>query len=227
MPVPDDARERCERLIAAVRATEPDGRRTARWVRTDGLHLTLRFLGATPPAGVAAVESAMRQVAATGAPFEAVIGDGDHTDALLLIDEPTFPGCRVWARPIGGLEMRDDKGEDVKVRCVAEGDPNQAHIERLEQMRPHRLVEIEHFFNTYKLLEDKMVDVVGWRAPSTPRSRPSAGRPRTARTAPISRSPAPTRSRAPPAPRSPRRSRAWPPESGSRGRPARSSSSGA
>jgi inorganic pyrophosphatase len=90
-------------------------------------------------------------------------GDGDPTDILLLIDEPTFTGCHVWARPIGVLEMRDEKGADYKVLCVAEGDPNQAHIERLEQMRPHRLVEIEHFFNTYKLLEDKTVDVVGWR----------------------------------------------------------------
>ena len=84
--------------------------------------------------------------------------DGDHTDALLVIDEPTFTGCHVWARPVGVLEMRDDKGADFKVLCVAEGDPNQAHIERLEQMRPHRLVEIEHFFNTYKLLEDKTVE---------------------------------------------------------------------
>jgi inorganic pyrophosphatase len=90
-------------------------------------------------------------------------GDGDHTDALLLIDEPTFPGCRVWARPIGGLEMRDDKGPDFKVLCVAVADPHQAHVERLEQVRPHRLVEIEHFFNTYKLLEAKETDVVGWR----------------------------------------------------------------
>ena len=56
-------------------------------------------------------------------------GDGDHTDALLLIDEPTFPGCRVWARPIGGLEMRDDQGEDFKVLCVAVADPHQAHVE--------------------------------------------------------------------------------------------------
>jgi inorganic pyrophosphatase len=90
-------------------------------------------------------------------------GDGDHTDALLLIDEPTFPGCRVWARPIGGLEMRDDKGPDFKVLCVAVADPHQGHVERLDQVRPHRLVEIEHFFNTYKLLEAKETDVVGWR----------------------------------------------------------------
>ena len=58
--------------------------------------------------------------------------DGDHTDALLIIDEPTFTGCRVWARPIGGLEMRDEMGFDFKVLCVAIGDPHQAHIERLE-----------------------------------------------------------------------------------------------
>ncbi len=90
-------------------------------------------------------------------------GDGDHTDALLIIDEPTFTGCHVWARPIGGLEMRDEKGVDFKTLCVAIGDPHQQHIERLEQMRPHRLVEIEHFFQTYKTLEDKTVDVVGWR----------------------------------------------------------------
>ena len=90
-------------------------------------------------------------------------GDGDHTDALLIIDEPTFTGCHVWARPIGGLEMRDEKGFDFKVLCVAIGDAHQQHIERLEQVRPHRLVEIEHFFQTYKALEDKTVDVVGWR----------------------------------------------------------------
>jgi inorganic pyrophosphatase len=89
--------------------------------------------------------------------------DGDHTDALLVIDEPTFTGCRVWGRPIGGLEMRDEKGFDFKVLCVAIADPHQAHIERLEQVRPHRLVEIENFFATYKLLEKKETEIVGWR----------------------------------------------------------------
>jgi inorganic pyrophosphatase len=89
--------------------------------------------------------------------------DGDHTDALLIIDEPTFTGCHVWARPVGGLEMHDEKGFDFKVLCVALGDPNQRHIERLDQVRPHRLVEIENFFQTYKLLENKQVDINGWR----------------------------------------------------------------
>lgn len=89
-------------------------------------------------------------------------GDGDATDALLIIDEPTFTGCHVWARPVGGLEMRDEQGPDFKILCVAVGDPQQAHVDRLDQIRPHRLVEIEHFFQTYKLLEDKTVEVVGW-----------------------------------------------------------------
>jgi inorganic pyrophosphatase len=89
--------------------------------------------------------------------------DGDHTDALLLIDEPTFTGCHVWARPIGGLEMRDEMGFDFKVLCVAVADPHQAHVTRLDQVRPHRLIDIEHFFTTYKLLEDKAVEMIGWR----------------------------------------------------------------
>jgi inorganic pyrophosphatase len=89
--------------------------------------------------------------------------DGDHTDALLLIDEPTFPGCHVYARPVGGLEMRDEKGFDFKVLCVAISDPHNAGIERLDQVDPHRLREIEHFFETYKLLEQKTVEIAGWR----------------------------------------------------------------
>jgi inorganic pyrophosphatase len=98
-----------------------------------------------------------------GYTVDTISGDGDPTDILLLIDEPTFPGCHVWARPIGGLEMRDEKGQDFKVLCVAIGDPHQQHVERLDQVRPHRLVEIENFFQTYKLLEDKTVEVVGWK----------------------------------------------------------------
>lgn len=89
--------------------------------------------------------------------------DGDHTDALLLIDEPTFPGCHVSARPIGGLEMCDEHGFDFKVLCVAVNDPHNAAIERLDQLDPHRLREIEHFFETYKLLENKSVEIAGWR----------------------------------------------------------------
>ena len=88
--------------------------------------------------------------------------DGDHTDAMVLLAEPSFPGCHVWARPVGGLRMHDEKGEDFKVLCVALGDPLWEHADRLEQVSPHRLREIEHFFATYKLLEDKEVEIHGW-----------------------------------------------------------------
>jgi hypothetical protein len=56
----------------------------------------------------------------------------------------------------------DEKGDDFKVLCVAVGDSLYDHVERLDQVSPHRLREIEHFFATYKLLEDKRVEVHGW-----------------------------------------------------------------
>ena len=89
-------------------------------------------------------------------------GDGDHTDAIVLLDEPTFPGCRIRARPIGVLEMHDDKGPDQNILCVALGDPHWEHVQRLADVSPQKLIEVEHFFATYKLLEDKSVDVDGW-----------------------------------------------------------------
>ena len=89
-------------------------------------------------------------------------GDGDHTDALVLLAEPTFPGCHLWARPVGGLRMTDDKGDDFKVLCVALDDPLWAEVKTLDGVSPHRLREIEHFFATYKLLEEKGVDIGGW-----------------------------------------------------------------
>ena len=88
--------------------------------------------------------------------------DGDHTDAMLLIDEPTFPGCHVWARPVGVLKMADEQGVDYKVLCVALADPMYAHLEALRQVSPHKLREIEQFFHTYKNLEDKSVEIDGW-----------------------------------------------------------------
>jgi inorganic pyrophosphatase len=89
--------------------------------------------------------------------------DGDHTDAVLLIGEGTFPGCRVEARVVGGLEMCDENGFDFKVLCVAVADPQYSHYLRLDDVSPHRLREIENFFQTYKLLENKEVEIVGWR----------------------------------------------------------------
>jgi inorganic pyrophosphatase len=89
--------------------------------------------------------------------------DGDALDALVVVDEPTFPGCHVVARPIGVLDMRDDKGPDQKILAVPIGDPRFASIRDLHDIDQHWLREIENFFQTYKALEDKWTDVVGWR----------------------------------------------------------------
>ncbi len=88
--------------------------------------------------------------------------DGDELDALVVVDEPTFPGCHVVARPIGVLDMRDEKGPDNKILAVPIGDPRFSRIHDLSDIDPHWLREIENFFQTYKALEDKWTDVVGW-----------------------------------------------------------------
>jgi inorganic pyrophosphatase len=88
--------------------------------------------------------------------------DGDPLDVLVLIAEPTFPGCVVRARPIGVLDMADDKGHDYKILAVAHDDPRYEQVAALEDLSPHRLREIENFFETYKTLEGRETTVTGW-----------------------------------------------------------------
>ncbi|MCC6935571.1 MAG: inorganic diphosphatase [Thermomicrobiales bacterium] len=88
--------------------------------------------------------------------------DGDHLDILVVVHEPTFPGCIVESRPVGGLDMADEKGSDFKVLAVPTGDPRFDHIHTLRDLAPHTLLEIEAFFATYKLLEPKDTEVLGW-----------------------------------------------------------------
>lgn len=88
--------------------------------------------------------------------------DGDHLDILVLVQEPTFPGCMIEARPLGGLDMADEKGPDFKVLAVPVGDPRFSHYRSLEEVGDHWLKEIETFFATYKLLEPKQTEVLGW-----------------------------------------------------------------
>ena len=88
--------------------------------------------------------------------------DGDPLDVLVVIAEPTFPGCVVRARPIGVLDMADEKGHDYKILAVAHDDPRWERVYTLEDISPHRLLEIENFFQTYKTLEKRQTDVRGW-----------------------------------------------------------------
>ncbi len=88
--------------------------------------------------------------------------DGDPLDVLVLVTEPTFPGCVMQVKPIGVFHMADEKGPDEKVICVPVSDPIWNRLEDLSDMNPHLLKEIEHFFQVYKDLENKRVDVGGW-----------------------------------------------------------------
>lgn len=88
--------------------------------------------------------------------------DGDEVDILVLIEEPTFSGCLLEAKPIGMLEMRDEKGPDNKVLGVATGDPRWRYVEDIHDIPSHLLIEIENFFLTYKRLEAKVVTSEGW-----------------------------------------------------------------
>ena len=88
--------------------------------------------------------------------------DGDALDALVLVTEPTFPGCMIEAKPIGLFKMWDEKGPDEKILCVPVKDPLWNHINSLNEAPPHMLHEIEHFFQVYKDLEDKKTGTDGW-----------------------------------------------------------------
>jgi inorganic pyrophosphatase len=88
--------------------------------------------------------------------------DGDPLDALVLVWEPTFPGCIIEAKPVGLFRMRDEKGPDEKILCVPLADPLWNHIERLSDVPPHLLKEIQNFFSIYKELEEKKIGVEGW-----------------------------------------------------------------
>jgi inorganic pyrophosphatase len=89
--------------------------------------------------------------------------DGDPLDALVLIDEPTFPGCLIRCRAIGMFHMRDEAGGDDKVMCIPAGDPRLDHLQDLADIGEFYRLEIQHFFETYKDLEPgKSVEGAHW-----------------------------------------------------------------
>jgi len=88
--------------------------------------------------------------------------DGDPLDVLVLTAEPTFPMCVMEVKPIGVFHMADEKGPDEKIICVPISDPIWNRRNDVADINPHRLKEIEHFFQVYKDLEKKKVDVGGW-----------------------------------------------------------------
>ncbi len=96
-------------------------------------------------------------------------GDGDPLDVLMIVEEPTFPGCHVRMRPIGTLVMSDEKGEDEKILGVPVDDPRFNRIHDLKDLDEHWQKEITAFFRTYKELQPVAVqpDVKGWDGPES------------------------------------------------------------
>ena len=90
--------------------------------------------------------------------------DGDHLDALVLTDSPTFPGCVLEARAVGLLHMIDGGEADEKILAVPVKNPRYKNIKTMDDLEPHILDEIKHFFEQYKKLEKKEVEVKNWES---------------------------------------------------------------
>ena len=89
--------------------------------------------------------------------------DGDPLDALVLVEEPTFPGCVIRSRPIGMFRMTDEKGGDDKVLAVPAGDPRLDYLHDIHNVPEFDRLEIQHFFEVYKDLEPgKSVEGAEW-----------------------------------------------------------------
>jgi len=89
--------------------------------------------------------------------------DGAPLDAMVIMEEPTFAGCLMQARPIGVLDMNDSGAYDGKLLCVPIADPRQKEIKSIKQIAPNQLEEVAEFFRTYKSLEGRVVVIDGWR----------------------------------------------------------------
>ncbi len=85
--------------------------------------------------------------------------DGDPLDILVLMQEPVEPLTIVRAKPLGGLQMEDDKGVDDKIIAVCIDDPAYEPYSKLADIPQHVMKEVDRFFRDYKILEDKRVDV--------------------------------------------------------------------
>ena len=99
--------------------------------------------------------TAMTYPADYGYVEQTLAGDGDPLDALVLNEEPVYPGVICEARPVAVLWMRDEAGEDAKVICVPTKEPRFQDVHDVGDLPDNLVAEIEHFFEAYKALEPK------------------------------------------------------------------------
>lgn len=88
--------------------------------------------------------------------------DGDPLDVLVMTNEPTFPGCVIEARPLGIFRMRDRGLADDKILAVPATDPLFDNYLDLDNVPPHFLHEVAHFFSVYKDLQHIRVEPLEW-----------------------------------------------------------------
>ena len=88
--------------------------------------------------------------------------DGDALDAMVCVSEPTFPGCVIPVKAIAIFRTRDEAGQDDKIICVPQDDPNWNEMEGLDDIPQQLRTEIEHFWRIYEEPEGKPVEVQGW-----------------------------------------------------------------
>ena len=97
-----------------------------------------------------------------GANPQTLYSVGDPLDAMVLMSEPSYPGIVVEARPVGVMKMVDQGDKDNKILMVAKGEPRFKHVKTYSDLPEAYLNEITNFFKTYKLLENKKTEVLGW-----------------------------------------------------------------
>jgi len=88
--------------------------------------------------------------------------DGDALDVIVLTTYPLASGILVPARPVAIMNMTDDGESDAKIIAVPKKDPRFDKVVDLASINPHTLKEIEHFFATYKKVQNKEVSVEGF-----------------------------------------------------------------
>ena len=107
--------------------------------------------------------------------------DGDPLDALVLVEEPTFPGCLIRCRTIGMFRMTDEAGGDDKLICVVAGDPRVDHLRDIDDLDEFDRLEVQHFFEVYKDLEPgKSVEGATWEGREAAEAEVIASREREA-----------------------------------------------
>jgi inorganic pyrophosphatase len=85
--------------------------------------------------------------------------DGDPLDILVLCSQAIHPLCLVEANVIGNMQMIDSGTMDDKIIAVAAKDPSVNHITKMEELPDHFLLELKNFFEQYKVLENKKVEI--------------------------------------------------------------------